>query len=148
MQIICSLRVLENEYTTKIRQRREHLQSLIIPHSIKRRKKLHVSVYLSGNIVIFRTSTCMFVVVTILFLCIYSPIQTLAASMKLYVSLQLPDLGKSVGILGRVISSSQGFYLYTNTEKRTHDINIKHPCPEWDWNPWFRRPRDRRQFMP
>jgi hypothetical protein len=29
------------------------------------------------------------------------------------------DLRQSVGLLGRVISSSQGFYLYTNTEKRT-----------------------------
>jgi hypothetical protein len=28
--------------------------------------------------------------------------------------------GQSVGLLGRVISSSQGLYLYTNTEKRTH----------------------------
>jgi hypothetical protein len=30
------------------------------------------------------------------------------------------DLRESVGHLGRVISSSQGLYLYTNTEKRTH----------------------------
>jgi hypothetical protein len=29
-------------------------------------------------------------------------------------------LRQSVGFLGRVISSSQGLYLYTNTEKRTH----------------------------
>jgi hypothetical protein len=29
------------------------------------------------------------------------------------------DLRQSVGLLGRVISSSQGLYLYTNTEKRT-----------------------------
>jgi hypothetical protein len=28
--------------------------------------------------------------------------------------------GQSVGLLGPVISSSQGLYLYTNTEKRTH----------------------------
>jgi hypothetical protein len=33
---------------------------------------------------------------------------------------QFPDQGQSVGPLGRVISSSQGLYLYTNTEKRTH----------------------------
>jgi hypothetical protein len=32
----------------------------------------------------------------------------------------LLDLRQSVGLLGRVISSSQGLYLYTNTEKRTH----------------------------
>jgi hypothetical protein len=30
------------------------------------------------------------------------------------------DLRQSVGLLGRVISSSQGLYPYTNTEKRTH----------------------------
>jgi hypothetical protein len=32
----------------------------------------------------------------------------LAASMKLYVSIWLLDLGQSAGLLGRVISSSQG----------------------------------------
>jgi hypothetical protein len=30
------------------------------------------------------------------------------------------DQGQSVGFLAQVISSSQGLYLYTNTEKRTH----------------------------
>jgi hypothetical protein len=30
------------------------------------------------------------------------------------------DLRHSVGLLGRVISSSHGLYLYTNTEKRAH----------------------------
>jgi hypothetical protein len=30
------------------------------------------------------------------------------------------DLRQLVGLLGRVISSSQGLYLYINTEKRTH----------------------------
>jgi hypothetical protein len=33
----------------------------------------------------------------------------LAASIKLSVSFQLLDLGQSAGLLGRVISSSQGF---------------------------------------
>jgi hypothetical protein len=33
---------------------------------------------------------------------------------------QFLDQGQSVGFLGRVMSSSQGFYLYTNTEKCTH----------------------------
>jgi hypothetical protein len=33
---------------------------------------------------------------------------------------QFLDQGQSVGLLGRAISSSQGLYLYTNTEKRTH----------------------------
>jgi hypothetical protein len=32
----------------------------------------------------------------------------------------LLDLRHSLGLLGRVISSSQGLYLYTNTEKRTY----------------------------
>jgi hypothetical protein len=81
-----------------------------------------------------------------LWLC--SPIQALAASMKLFVSLQLLDLGQSVVILGRVISSSQGLYLHTNTEKRTQNTNTKHPSPEWDSNPRSRRPCERRQFMP
>jgi hypothetical protein len=37
--------------------------------------------------------------------------------MKISVPLQLLDLGQSLGLLGRVISSSQGLYLYKNTEK-------------------------------
>jgi hypothetical protein len=41
------------------------------------------------------------------------------------------DQGQFLGLLGRVISSSQGLYLYTNTEKHTHTYtNTKHPCPE------------------
>jgi hypothetical protein len=42
----------------------------------------------------------------IFFLWLYSSIQALATSMKLSVSLQLLYLGPSVGLLGRVISSS------------------------------------------
>jgi hypothetical protein len=57
------------------------------------------------------------------FLRLYSPIQALAASIKLSVSLQLLDLGQSVGLLGLVISSSQVLYLYTYTEKHTHNIH-------------------------
>jgi hypothetical protein len=82
------------------------------------------------------------------FLWLQSPIQALAASMKLSVSLQLLDLGQSVRLLGRVISSSQDLYLYINTEKRTHNTKNKHPCPEWDSNTRSRRSRERRQFMP
>jgi hypothetical protein len=41
-----------------------------------------------------------------------------------------PDLRQSVGLLGRVISSSQGLYLYSNTEKRTHIHNY------WTSMPW------------
>jgi hypothetical protein len=69
----------------------------------------------------------------------YSPIQALAASMKLSVSLQLLDLGQSVGLLGRMISSSRGLYLHTNT---------KHPWLGRDSNPRSRRRSERRQFMP
>jgi hypothetical protein len=68
--------------------------------------------------------------------------------MKLSVSLQLLDLGESVKLLAPVISSSQGLYLYTNTEKCTHNTNTKHPWREWDSNPRSRRPREQRQFMP
>jgi hypothetical protein len=39
-------------------------------------------------------------------------------------------------------------YLYTNKEKRTHNTNTKHPCPEWDSNPRSRSPRERRHFIP
>jgi hypothetical protein len=41
-------------------------------------------------------------------------------SMKLSVSFRFLDLRQSVGLLRRVISSSQVLYLYTNTEKLTH----------------------------
>jgi hypothetical protein len=53
------------------------------------------------------------------FLWLYSPIGYLAASMKVSVSLQLLDLGQSVGLLGRVISSSQGLSC-TQTQKYAH----------------------------
>jgi hypothetical protein len=53
------------------------------------------------------------------------------ASMKLSVSLQFLNLGQSVGLLGRVISSSQDIYLHRTTQtlnKRTH--THKHPYLE------------------
>jgi hypothetical protein len=78
-----------------------------------------------------------------LFFWLYSLIQALAASMKLSVSLQLLDLGQSVGLLGWVINSSTGLYLYKNTEKRTH----RHQRLDWE-NPRSQRPSERRQFMP
>jgi hypothetical protein len=56
------------------------------------------------------------------FLWLYSPIQVLAASMELSVLFQLLDLEKSVGLLGGVISSSQGLYLYTNTKQNIHAL--------------------------
>jgi hypothetical protein len=68
--------------------------------------------------------------------------------MKLSVSLQLLGLRQSVGLLGRVICSSQGLYLYTNTQKRTHSSNTKHLCQRRDSNPRSQRPNKRKQFMP
>jgi hypothetical protein len=64
--------------------------------------------------------------------------------MKLSITLQLLDLGQSLGLLGRVISSSQGLYLYKNTEKRTQNTNTKHPCPGWigTHGPGFRASKD------
>jgi hypothetical protein len=50
---------------------------------------------------------------------LYSRIQASAASMKLSVSLQLLDLWQSAGLLGLVISSSQGLYLDTPAENHT-----------------------------
>jgi hypothetical protein len=60
----------------------------------------------------------------------HSPIQALAASMRHPVSLQLLYLGQSVGLLGWVISSSQGLCLYTNinihaqSRIRTHGPSV------------------------
>jgi hypothetical protein len=44
---------------------------------------------------------------------------------------------RAVELLGRVISSSQGFYLNTRQHKhrKTHIHTIKHPCPRRDSNP-------------
>jgi hypothetical protein len=51
---------------------------------------------------------------------------------------------QSVGLLGQVISPSQGLYLHTGQHKRTH----KHPCFGWDSVPRSQRSSERRQFMP
>jgi hypothetical protein len=55
----------------------------------------------------------------------------------------------AVGLLGRVISSSQGLFLNTGHHKhrkmRTH---IKHLCPRRNLNPQSWPPSDRRLFMP
>jgi hypothetical protein len=53
-----------------------------------------------------------------------------------------------VGLLGRVISPSQGRYLHTGQHK--HRINAyphKHPCFKWDSSPRSQRPSEWRQFM-
>jgi hypothetical protein len=66
-------------------------------------------------------------------------------SMKLsrFTSVFL-DLIQSVGLLGRVISSSQGLYLYTKTEKRarTHTLNIHALSGIRTHDPGFRASED------
>jgi hypothetical protein len=53
---------------------------------------------------------------------------------------------QSVGLLGRVISPSQGRYLHTEHNRR---INAnRHWCLELDSNPRSQCSRVRRQFMP
>jgi hypothetical protein len=46
------------------------------------------------------------------------------ASMKLPVSLQFLNLGQSVGLLGRMISSSQDLYLHKPTQTLNKRTNI------------------------
>jgi hypothetical protein len=43
--------------------------------------------------------------------------------MNLSVSLQLLDLGQSAGLLGRVISTSQGLCLYTQHKQRAKTVH-------------------------
>jgi hypothetical protein len=64
----------------------------------------------------------------------FGPVPT---SMKRF---GLLDLRHSVGLLGRVISSSQGLYLYTNTEKRTPNIHALSEIRTHD--PGFRASED------
>jgi hypothetical protein len=72
----------------------------------------------------------------------YCPSGPRPTSMKLSVSLRFfLNHRQSVGLLGRVSSSSQGLYLYTNTGKCTY-TNTKHPCPERDSIPRSRLPND------
>jgi hypothetical protein len=64
------------------------------------------------------------------------------ASVKSFVSLLFLNLRRSVGLLGRGISSSHGRYL-------THRIKTKrHLCLEWDSNPQSQCSSGRRHFMP
>jgi hypothetical protein len=56
---------------------------------------------------------------------------------------------QAIGLLGRVISQSQGRYLHTGQHKhRINAYTYQHPCPEWDSNPRSQSPRERKQFMP
>jgi hypothetical protein len=83
---------------------------------------------------------------------IFFPLASLLGSSLTYWSAglitQFLDLSQAVGLLGRVVSSSQGLYLNTGQHKhrktRTH---IKHPCPGRNSNPQSRPPSDRRLFM-
>jgi hypothetical protein len=50
----------------------------------------------------------------------------------------------SVGLLGRGISPPQGNYIYRATE--TQNKRDKHPCLEWDSNPWSQCSCERRHF--
>jgi hypothetical protein len=54
---------------------------------------------------------------------------------------------RSVGLLGRGISPSQGRYL--NTRQHKHRTNAhRHPCLKWDSNPLSQCLNGRRQVMP
>jgi hypothetical protein len=77
-------------------------------------------------------------------------------SLSLYIWLYSPlDLDRffsfliytqSVGLLGRVISRSQGRYLHTGQHK--HSINAhRHRCLDWDSNPRSQCYSGRRRFM-
>jgi hypothetical protein len=54
---------------------------------------------------------------------------------------------QTVGLLGRVINSSQGRYLHTGQHKQNKRKH-RHPYLEWDSNPRSQRSSERRQFMP
>jgi hypothetical protein len=61
---------------------------------------------------------------------LYSPWRTLAAS---HIGGVLELFRHMVGLLGRVISPSQGLYLHRTTQHRK--TRYKHPCLERDSNP-------------
>jgi hypothetical protein len=88
-----------------------------------------------------------FMVFIYFFLWLYSPIQAMAVSMKLSVSLQLLDLGQLVDTLDGW-SACRKASTCTQTQKNAHTTQTQHLCPEWDSNPRSLRPHERRQFMP
>jgi hypothetical protein len=61
--------------------------------------------------------------------------------VKFFASLQFLNLRHSVGLLGRVISPSQGRYLTETHNKHRHQFL------EWDSNPRSRGPSEQRHFM-
>jgi hypothetical protein len=74
----------------------------------------------------------------------------------LYSALLVPGLffsfviifTKSVGLLGRVISRSQGRYLHTGQHKHGINAHTDIQTFEWDSNPLSQRSSELRQFMP
>jgi hypothetical protein len=83
---------------------------------------------------------------------IFFNLVSLLGSSLLYWSTELItqflDLSQAVGLLGRVISSSQGLYLNTGKYKhRKMKTHIQHPCPGRDSKPQSRPPSDQRLFM-
>jgi hypothetical protein len=75
---------------------------------------------------------------------LFAPALEHRASVKRFVALRFLNVGHSVGLLGRVISPSQGRYLTQTQNKHAH----KHPYLEWVSNTRSQRPSERRQFMP
>jgi hypothetical protein len=67
-------------------------------------------------------------------------------SRKLSVSLRFTRSSHSVGLLWWVISSSQGLYLYTNTEKGTHTYKHQTSMPWVGFEPQSRLQSERRQY--
>jgi hypothetical protein len=105
----------------KIKVAREVLELIILPSNANR-----CTVFMSVNLTAIPLIPYSYGVEVFIFLWIYT---------------------QSVGLFGRVISLSQGLYLYTNTEKHTHTLT-KHPYPTWVSNPRSQRQSDRRDFMP
>jgi hypothetical protein len=71
--------------------------------------------------------------------------------MKLPVSLQLLDLGQSAGLLGRVISSSQGLSTCTQTQKnghKTQTLNIHAQSGIRTYGPGVRGSEDSSWYTP
>jgi hypothetical protein len=83
---------------------------------------------------------------------IFFPLAPLLGSLLPYWSTglitQFLDHSQAVGLLGRVISSSQVLYLNTGQHKHRKTLtHIKHPCSRRDSIPQSRPPSDRRLFM-
>jgi hypothetical protein len=98
-----------------------YLYPLTIFHYCKHKNQVHRFISLKLTTLFFtvyKITVVQFVKVTFFFLWLYSTIQALAASMKLFISLQVLDLWQAVGLLGRVISSSQGHKVHKH--RKTH----------------------------